>query len=161
MKKIIITTAVAACLALCAVVWPQREVAEETPKPTQEIAVDATETPAVAPKEEIKVLPQTEEENADSPQPELPVEMPSEPEPEPMPTEMPVAAEKQPIPEPTTTPQPAPEPTPVQTTTAPQPDNIVYVEGFGWLESQGEGTVIHDDMMYENGNKVGSMGPAE
>ncbi len=34
---------------------------------------------------------------------------------------------------------------------------MVYVPGFGWLESQGEGTVIYDDMMYENGNKVGSM----
>ena len=35
---------------------------------------------------------------------------------------------------------------------------MVYVPGFGWLESQGEGTVIHDETMHENGNKVGIMG---
>lgn len=34
----------------------------------------------------------------------------------------------------------------------------VYVPGFGWIESQGEGTIIHDETIYENGNKVGIMG---
>jgi len=36
-----------------------------------------------------------------------------------------------------------------------QAGDMVYVPGFGWLESQGEGTAIHDDRIYENGNKVG------
>lgn len=79
----------------------------------------------------------------------------------PMPTPAPTFTPAQtPIPEstpgPVATPaQPTPTPTP-----APQPvqtGDLVYVQGFGWLESQGEGTVIHDDMMYENGNKVGIM----
>lgn len=39
-----------------------------------------------------------------------------------------------------------------------QAGDMVYVPGFGWLESQGEGTVTHNENMYENGNKVGIMG---
>ena len=39
-----------------------------------------------------------------------------------------------------------------------QAGDMVYVPGFGWFESQGEGTVIHDEIMRENGNKVGIMG---
>lgn len=35
MKKLIMTTVIAACLALCAAMWPQNEVVEETPAPTQ------------------------------------------------------------------------------------------------------------------------------
>lgn len=38
------------------------------------------------------------------------------------------------------------------------PDNMVYVEGFGWLESQGPNHVEYAEDMYENGNKIGSMG---
>lgn len=51
-------------------------------------------------------------------------------------------------------------PKPTQITAAPPevpPGDKVYVPGFSWLECQGEGTVIHDDMMYEKGNKVGIM----
>lgn len=155
MRKYIIAVVVAACLALCAAVWPRYEEAEETPKPTQTTAVNTPEVPAVAPKEETEVLPQTEKENTKPPQPEPPME--TIPEPEATPPETPVVPEVQPTPEPKTTPEPAPDPVPAQTVVAPQPSDMVYVPGFGWLESQGEGTVIHDDMMYENGNKVGSM----
>lgn len=85
------------------------------------------------------------------------------PEPEATPTATPVVPEVkvQPVPEPTLTSTPVSEPTPAQTVVDPQPSDMVYVPGFGWLESQGEGTVIHDDMMYENGNKVGIMGASE
>lgn len=155
MRKYIMAVVVAACLALCAAVWPRYEEAEETPKPTQTTAVNTPEVPAVAPKEETEVLPQTEKENTKPPQPEPPME--TIPEPEATPPETPVVPEVQPTPEPKTTPEPAPDPVPAQTVVAPQPSDMVYVPGFGWLESQGEGTVIHDDMMYENGNKVGSM----
>ena len=31
MKKLIMVTVIAACLALCAAVWPQTEVVEKTP----------------------------------------------------------------------------------------------------------------------------------
>ena len=57
-------------------------------------------------------------------------------------------------------PEPTPEPAIQQTVTnqAVQAGDMVYVPGFGWFESQGEGTVIHDEIMRENGNKVGIMG---
>lgn len=75
--------------------------------------------------------------------------------PTPLPTPVPTAV-------PTETPAPTPilTPPPMPVPTTPQPvqaGDMVYVPGFGWLESQGEGTVIHDENMYENGNKVGSM----
>ena len=57
---------------------------------------------------------------------------------------------------------------PEQTEVKPQPtepaggstdsEGKVYVPGFGYIESQGEGTVIQDDSIYENGNQVGIMG---
>ena len=57
-------------------------------------------------------------------------------------------------------PEPAVEPViqqPVANQTV-QAGDMVYVPGFGWFESQGEGTVTYDENMYENGNKVGIMG---
>ena len=33
-KRIIVTAAITACLALCAAVWPQAETIEETTRPT-------------------------------------------------------------------------------------------------------------------------------
>lgn len=159
MKKFIIAVIVAACLGLCAAVWPQGDAVEETPQPTQEIAVNTPEVPVAAPKEENKVLPQTEKENAEPPQLKLPKE--TIPEPEVTPTATPVVPEVQSAPELTPTSKPVSEPTPAQTVVVQQSGDMVYVPGFGWLESQGEGTVIHDDMMYENGNKVGIMGSPE
>lgn len=159
MKKCIMAVVIAACLALCAAVWPQGDAVEATPQPTQEITVNTPEVPVAAPKEENEVLPQTEKENAKPSQPESPTE--TVPEPEATPTETPVVPEVPPTPEPNPTAEPTPEPIPAQMDVAPQPSDMVYVPGFGWLESQGEGTVIHDDMMYENGNKVGIMGSSE
>lgn len=153
MKKLIIVTVMALCFALCAAVWPRGETVRETPEPTQETTVSTPEAHAVMRKEGTEDLSQTEEEKAESQQPELPMETASELKP--APTEMPVVPTAQPIPEPTL--NPVPNPAPVEPVTDPQPDNMVYVPGFGWLESQGEGSVIHDEMMYENGNKVGSM----
>lgn len=72
MRKYIMVVVVAACLALCAAVWPQGEEVEETPKPTQTTAVNTPEVPVVAPEEKAEVLPQTEKENTEPPQPELP-----------------------------------------------------------------------------------------
>lgn len=159
MRKYIMVVVVAACLALCAAVWPQGEAVEEMTKPTQTTAVNTPEAPAVVPKEENEALPHAEKENTESPQPELPPE--AIPEPEATPAEIFMIPEVQPTLEPNPTVEPTPEPTPAQTAIDLQPGNMVYVPGFGWLESQGEGTVIHDDMMYENGNKVGIMGSSE
>ncbi len=60
--------------------------------------------------------------------------------------------------------EPTPESTPKPTIQQPvtnqsvQAGDMVYVPGFGWFESQGEGTVTYDETMRENGNKVGIMG---
>lgn len=159
MKKLIMVVALAACLALCAAAWPQCEGVEEIPKPTQTTAANTPEMPVVTPQREIEVLPQTEKENTEPPQPEPSME--TIPEPEATPTVTPVVPEVQPTPEPSPAVEPTPEPAPAQTVGDSQPSDMVYVPGFGWLESQGEGTVIHDDMMYENGNKVGIMGSSE
>lgn len=159
MRKYIMVVVIATCLALCAAVWPNGNEVEETPQPMQTTAINTPEVPIVASKEESKAIPQVEKENTEPPQPEPSME--TVPESEATPTVTPVAPEVQPTPEPKTTPEPAPDPVPAQTVVAPQPSDMVYVPGFSWLESQGEGTVIHDDMMYENGNKVGIMGSSE
>ena len=40
-KRIIVTAAITACLALCAAVWPQAETVEKTPAPSETTAVTA------------------------------------------------------------------------------------------------------------------------
>ena len=161
MRKYIMVVVVTACLALCAAVWPQCEEVEEMPEPAQTIAVNTPEVPVATPKKEIEVSPQTEKENTEPQQPEPPTETVPEPEATPTATPVVLKVEVQPTPEPNPTVEPTPESAPAQMDIAPQPGDMVYVPGFGWLESQGEGTVIHDDMMYENGNKVGVMGSSE
>ena len=52
-------------------------------------------------------------------------------------------------------PESAPAPVPSQTITDPQPGDVVYVPGFGWMECQGPSEVIYDTEIYENGNKTG------
>ena len=36
--------------------------------------------------------------------------------------------------------------------------DMIYVPGFGYLKSEGTGEWSVSENMYENGNKVGSMG---
>ena len=36
--------------------------------------------------------------------------------------------------------------------------DMVYVPGFGWIESQGPNQATCAEDMYENGNKIGIMG---
>ena len=33
----------------------------------------------------------------------------------------------------------------------------IYAPGFGWIDDIGEGQVIEDSDIYENGNKIGVM----
>ena len=35
---------------------------------------------------------------------------------------------------------------------------MIYVEGFGWIESQGPNQVEYAEDMDEDGNKIGTMG---
>lgn len=156
MKKLIGAILIIVCLALCAAVWLQGEAVGETHEPMQATAVNTPEAPATAAKEEAEVLTHTEKENPNLLQLELLSE--TVPEPEHVPTETPIDPEVQPIPEPKPASEPVPDSVPAQPVIDPQPSNMFYVPGFGWLESQGEGTVIYDEMMYENGNKVGVMG---
>lgn len=96
-------------------------------------------------------LPAGKEKNETS-QPELPHEPINESKPEAV--EAPAVPEVEPTPEP----EPAPEPTPAQTAADLQPGDMVYVEGFGWLEYQGPNHCEYGADIYENGNKIGIMG---
>ena len=148
-KRIITAAAFAACLALCAAVWPQNEPAEETPVPPTPTAViaiqsEVPETPEI-------IMPK--EEKADATQPE-PVDE-AAPAPEPIPAQAAPSSELQAIPEQNATPPQETEPAPVSPDST--PDNMVYVPGFGWLENQGPNHRDYAADMYENGNKIGRM----
>ena len=156
-KKIIITATFAACLALCAAVWPQAETIEETPAPHQTTTVSAQEATVV----ELKTAPLAEKEKAEILQQEQTQEAVTEPESAPAET-----SAVQSAPEPELAAEATHEPVPKQTTEQPitqetiesQSGDMVYVEGFGWIESQGPNHVEYAEDMYENGNKIGSMG---
>ena len=160
MKKFIMTTVIAACIALCADVWPPSNLAEETPAPPQTPTVSAPEVTVVELKTEVQTLPPAEKEKEAVLPTKASTETPAEPEP--MPIAAPAASEVQPttapemISEPV--PEPVPEPTPEPPAQAAQMGDMVYVEGFGWIESQGPNRVEYAADMYENGNKIGIMG---
>ena len=164
MKKFIMATVIAACIALCAAAWPQSKGLEETPVPPPTPAVCAPEAPVAELKTEVETPPLAEKEKEEVSQTEAPTEIPAEPEP--MPTEVPAAPQAQPTPSPEMTSEPAPDPAPVptpeppaaQTTVEPQTGDMVYVPGCGWIESQGPNRVEYAADMYENGNKIGIMG---
>lgn len=159
-KRIIVTATITACLALCATVWPQAVMVEETPAPISIPAVTAPEATV----EELKTAPLAEKEKIEVPQPEQTQE--AAPEPESALTETSAAPEVQPTPEPAPvpevsygpTPEQATEPPTAQTTIEPPSGDMVYVEGFGWIESQGPNHVEYAEDIYENGNKIGIMG---
>lgn len=161
MKKFIMATMIAACIALCAAVWPQSKAPEETPASPPMPAVCAPEAPVAELKTEIKTTPPAEKEKEAFPPTEVSTEISTEPAIETL-----VAPEVQPTPEPEmtseTVPEPVPEPTPeltvAQTAVKPQMGDMVYVPGFGWIESQGPNRVEFAADMYENGNKIGIMG---
>lgn len=151
-KQIITATAFAACLALCAAVWPQNKPAEETPALPIPPAVIAAQ-PEVPEMPEIEEIIMPEEEKAEATLQELVEE--TDIVPEPSPAQAPPESEVQAPSEQDATPQQEPEPTPAPDS---KPDNMVYVPGFGWIESQGPNHVEYAEDMYENGNKIGIMG---
>ena len=69
-KRIITAAAFAACLALCAAVWPQKQPAGETPALPTPAAVIATQ-PEVPEIPEIEEVKSSEEEKARETLPEL------------------------------------------------------------------------------------------
>jgi hypothetical protein len=152
MKKLIIVTMIAACVALCAAVWPHGNAVEETPVPAAEIAVSAKEATIA----EIESAVLAEKENGTIPRQELPQE--EQPEPETGPIEIPTASELQPSTGQTSTKNSMPEQTLPQAPKELQPDDKVYVSGFGWVEYEGPNHCEDGADIYENANKIGSMG---
>lgn len=151
-KRIITTAAFAACLALCAAVWPQQQPAGETPALPTPAVVIATQ-PEVPKMPEMKEVITPEEEKSEATLHELVEEadialVPS-PAQTPPPSEVPIPPEQN------ATPQQEPEPAPAPDS---EPDNMVYLPGFGWIESQGPNHAEYAEDMYENGNKIGIMG---
>ena len=138
MKKFVIATMIAACVALCAAVWPQPDTREEQPAPIPTHA-------AAAPKAD--VVTTAEKKNTETPRAEpveelgaVPVPAPAEPT---SVAEMPQLETELPAPQPTIELQPGDE---------------VYIPGFGWVPYEGENHREYAADMYENGNKIGSMG---
>ena len=153
MKKFVIATMIAACVALCAAVWPHGNAVEETPVPAAETAVSAKEA-TVAEIEERAALAEKEKETIrrqKSPQEE-------QPEPETGPIEIPTVSELQPSTGQTSTKNSVPEHTPPQAPKELQPGDKVYVAGFGWVEYEGPNHCEDGADIYENGNKIGIMG---
>ena len=146
MKKRIVTA------ATFAAVWPQNKSAGETPTPTTPAAVIATQ-PEVPEIPEIEEVISPEEEKTEAILPELVEE--ADIAPEPSPAQTPPASEVPVPPEQDAEPRQEPEPTPAPDS---KPDNMVYVPGFGWIESQGPSHAEYAEDMYENGNKIGIMG---
>lgn len=143
---------IASCLTLCAAVWPRTAVGEETPLPAPTTAIATPGLPVTEIELEGEIDLPTEKEKVEIAKPEPLHETVHEPES--ALAEAPAIYEVQPVPEA----EPIPELPPAQTVTNPQPGDMVYVEGFGWLECQGPGKVTYAEDMYEDGNKIGSMG---
>ena len=124
--------------------------------------MSAPEPPVAELKTKVEAAPQTEKEKVEISKQKPYHEVISEPEI--VPTKP--AAAPEPVLEPMTEPIPAPEitpapestPEPTPTAIDSQPGDMVYVPGFGWLESQGPNHVDYAEDMYENGNKIGIMG---
>lgn len=98
-----------------------------------------------------------EEEKADATQPESVEEAAAALAAlEPSPIQTPPSSEVLAPPEQNATPLQESETAPTSSDSA--PDNMVYVHGFGWIESRGPNHCEYAEDMYENGNKIGIMG---
>ena len=153
MKKLIIVTMIAACVALCAAVWPHGNAVEETPVPAAETAVSAKEAtvaeieePATLAEKEKRTIPQQEAHQEEQPEPETES------------IETPADSELQPSAEQMTGKNSVPEQTLSQPSKELQPGDEVYIPGFGWVPYEGPNHREYAADMYENGNKIGSMG---
>ena len=163
-NRIIIAATFTACLALCAAVWPQAERDEEIPT-SSETATVTTPQPTLPEPDELILQVITEKQESGVPKaestPEVAAEEVSIPAPE---IEDDVEAEQESAPHTQTDSAPV-QPAQPEPKSAPEPianDNeladMVYVPGFGWIESQGPNHVEYAEDMYENGNKIGIMG---
>ena len=161
-NRIIIAAIFTACLALCAAVWPRTEKVEKPPTPSETANV-TTPRPTLPEPEELILPTITGKKESEMSETKSAQETTNEELPVPAP-----AIEDEPMAEQKSAPPMQTEPAPVhptQSESAPEPianDNeladMVYVPGFGWIESQGSNQVEYAEDMYENGNKIGIMG---
>ena len=143
-KRIIIAAAFTACLALCAAVWPQTEKVEKIPMPNETTAV-TTPQPTLPESEELISPAITEKQESEMSEDEPEAEQKSA---------LPIQTDPAPVQPAQPEPKLAPEPIANDNELA----DMVYVPGFGWIESQGPNHVEYAENMYENGNKIGIMG---
>ena len=153
MKKLIIVAMIAACVALCAAVWPHSNAVEETPVPAEGTAVSARKATVVEITEKNSAS-LTEMENEISQQEASQEERP---EPETESIETPADSELQPSAEQMPGKNSVPEQTLSQPSKELQPGDKVYVTGFGWVEYEGPNRCEDGTDIYENGNKIGIM----
>ena len=164
-KRRILTGTVLAATVLCWALWGGTAKVDVVPAAAAKGAVSAPCAPQTQPTEPINNIiieePVTESEtipvagSVASQKRECPQETPMV-----IPASTP--AEEAIAEQPAAIPEPAPAEEPVAKSSAeetPQPhDGMVYVPGFGYLESEGPGEWSVSENMYENGNKVGLMG---
>ena len=155
MKKLIIVAMIAACVALCAAVWPHGNAVEETPVPAAEAAVSAQKATVAEIETEENSASLAEMENEVLRQESSQEERP---ESETESIETPADSELQPSTRQAPAKNSAPEPTPPQPSKELQPGDKVYVVGFGWVEYEGPNHCEDGTDIYENGNKIGIMG---
>ena len=163
-NRIIIAAAFTACLALCAAVRPQTERVEKIPTSSETTVVTAPQpTP---PETEERVLPAiVEKQESGMPEAESAPEVATKELPVPAPEiEDEAETEQESAPSMQTDSTPI-QPAQSEPKSAPEPianDNeladMVYVPGFGWIQSEGPNHVEYAEDMYENGNKIGIMG---
>ena len=156
MKKLIIVTMIAVCVALCAAVWTHGNAVEETPVPAAETAVSAKKATVAEIKTEEQPVLLPEKEKRAIQQQEAPQE--EQPESEAEPIEMPTDSELQPSTGQTPAKNSVPESTPPQPSKELQPGDKIYVAGFGWVEYEGPNHCEDGTDIYEKGNKIGIMG---
>lgn len=160
-KRRIIAGTVLAASALCWAFWGGTAKVDTVPAAAAKSAVSAPCAPQAQPTEPINNIditePVAESETVPvagsvaSPAQETPMVIPAS-----TPAEEPIAEQSAAIPKPAPTEELIAEPSAEET---PQPhDGMVYVPGFGWLQSEGLGEWSISENMYENGNKVGLMG---
>lgn len=137
---------------MCRCVATEATSRGNTPALSTPAAVIATQ-PEVPAMPEMKEVITPEEEKSEATRQELVEEaditLGPSPAQTPPPSEVPVPPEQD------ATPQQEPEPN--QASPESEPANMVYVPGFGWIESQGPNHAEYAEDMCENGNKMGIM----
>lgn len=162
-KLLTAALAIAACAALWGAVWLQNASGGKVPASDQVTSTAAVAQEEHAPAEETSPPLPTEalipEPALTEPQPPAtPAKETATPESKPAQTSDPTVAAPQPAqtsqPE---QPQPSADPAPGEQSVAGGKAHV-WVPGFGWVDDGGGNVCTYAADLYENGNKIGSMG---